>query len=206
MDEEKLIKERLEIIPSELKNLLVSPEFPRRISLIAKKYRFSEDQEKIIRNEILYLCLGLESLASFPIELKEGLSLSDDTTDSLTRDIMDYILKNVRELLVPRDEDLLAQPEKITETPIQLNPTPISKNIKTEIPNIQKSPTPKEIASVEGEDHPTKHEILNEIERPPRTVLKKNKVVYDHDPVNDTSHLLDDKIDDVIKLEESYND
>lgn len=54
------------------------------------------------------------------------------------------------------------------------------------------------------EESLSKADILDQIENPPRTVIRK--YVLEHEPITDPDHLIDDKIDNVPKLQDHYND
>lgn len=88
-----------------------------------------------------------------------------------------------------------------SQQPMQNKNVSSTTNVNTSPIQNQPRPSPNNIPS-----SLSKQEILSEIEKPPRTVIKKYTVEYDHKSIQDPSHLIDDKVDEVKKLQDHYND
>lgn len=181
----EFIKDRLAGLPPELVKLMVSPELPRKIELLAKKYSLDETQEIVLQNEISFLLLVIASLDELPIHLEEGLVVTLENADLISQDVRDYILKSVDQYLAHNRNELIVSDEP------------------GEIPQTS---GPFSTQTLEDPITPSKEKILQEIENPSRTSIKRYAIEYDHKPLQDSTHLLDDKVDDVIKIEERYND
>lgn len=233
-DNSPTIADQFKQLPVELQQLITSAELPRKISLVAKKYHFNADQERLLGNEVGLILLILDSTANLPKNLREGLGVSFSQALSVSMDVTNYIFNEVTEFLVHDDiensEDEVIQPEiEIPEkkepphepmSKMEITPEPLSVPIPKPPPppipvlDIKLEPwAPLRAVAALGEaahltESTAKHDILNHIENPPRTSIKKHtdQYVIEHDIVTDPAKLIDDKVDNVLKLQEIYLD
>lgn len=176
--EEQLLKDRLASLPKQLTDYIGSAELERKLDLVSKKYNLNSRQETILGNEVTIILLVLDSIDHLDTNLQNGLGVTPETAISLMHDVSDYIFKRVSSYLANTQEDLTVEPEPVSQ---------------------------KNIAPAEA-PLPSRDEMLQHIEKPFKTIIKKYVIEYDHQPMKDTSHLIEDKADDILKLEEHYKD
>jgi len=222
-DTNQFLADRYKVLPEELQKFIMSEGLSRKVQLVAKKYRLSDDQERILHNETVLVLLVLDSVDALHLNIEESLGLAPALAENLALDIVEYVFKGVdqylahtqAELLIPESYSnvpLTLKPEEATalvfvapQIPVQQAPAqPIQKEIfqtstiRQQAPIIQPQPQ-----QAPYQDSLNKHDILHEIENPPRTVIKK--YVLEHEPITDPEHLIDDSIDARTKLEDHYS-
>lgn len=228
-DKNKFMLDRLNALPEELQKFILSETLERKTQLVAKKYRLTEKQEAKLSNEILLVLLVLDSVDSLHLNIENTLTLTPEISENLALDISDYILKSVDKYLAHTQEELFKSKtiedegsvaySSVVNAPIKeekpipeinLDEVEPESSIPTEEPLINFVPKGTMRQNVFSNSLPevpeeplTKEHILNTIENPPRTVIKK--YVLEHEPITDPEHLIDDTIDHRAKLESHYD-
>jgi len=179
MQEDAFIQQRIKELPKELRDYILSEELSRKFSLVARKYRLDEEQVRLIENEVSLVLLVVDSVDNLHV-LFEEIGLSPEVAANLSLDVTDYLLKPVIEYLAVTNDELVVEQEEVIAVP-----TPIIQPAHTfvSIPNVIGADKLRPIVSPR---HP-------HIENPPRRIT-------------DTSHLIDDTIEERPKLQDHYND
>jgi len=99
MEENKLIKEQLEIAPLEIKKILVEGKWSATIKELAQKYSLAKDQLVSLENEVLFVLLGMELGRNLSENLKANTGLDDQKTIEISKEIYEKILKSVEQFL-----------------------------------------------------------------------------------------------------------
>ena len=96
---EKIIKEQMDKLPTEVKKLFADPELNNKIISIGKKNGLNTEQLVILQTEINLVILGLVHPDEYPNVLKVRLNISDLKTDNIVNDINKDILGEILEKL-----------------------------------------------------------------------------------------------------------
>ncbi len=174
-----ILSERVKILPEELAKYIASEELSRKMSLVFRKYRFDEEISSSVEHIVLFVLMALESVDNLHV-LFEEIGLSPEVAANLSLDVTDYLLKPVIEYLAVTNDELVVEQEEVIAVP-----TPIIQPAHTFVstPNVIGADKLRPIVSPR---HP-------HIENPPRRIT-------------DTSHLIDDTIEERPKLQDHYND
>jgi hypothetical protein len=229
----QLLKERLAVIPQELKNYIASDELDRRIELLGKKYKLTDEQLTVLQNEVSFILLLIESTDNLILNLEKEMGLPLETADNVAKDVMEYVLNRVDPYLIHNKEDLVVVDDDTSTFHSEKEVGQINDTSYQDIEKINTGFQPEKTAGMtNAEDkntedmdsrliaagmtkgnktntyqpNPSKSAILEHIENPPKTVIKKYVIEYDHPPLQDTSHLIDDKTKNTLKLQEHYLD
>lgn len=192
-DTNQFLADRYKVLPEELQKFIVSEGMSRKVQLVAKKYRLTDDQERILHNETVLVLLVLDSVDALHLNIEESLGLAPALAENLALDIIEYVFKSVDQYLAHTQEELLI-PESSLNNSTNSTPTPVQ--IQKEAPLIVQSQIPQQ-------ESLSRNDILHEIENPPRTVIRK--YVLEHAPITDPEHLIDDSVDARTKLEDHYS-
>lgn len=133
--EKKILQEKFDLLPEELKNAITSVEVGGRITQIAEKYSLRIDQSGILDEEIIRVMVGITHPDLFLNKLKGRLGINTKTVEDIVRDLN-------TEVFLPVRKSLMELHEKADE-----RETP--------------------------EEHPSKEEILHEIENPTQNEAPK---------------------------------
>lgn len=130
--EKKILQEKFNLLPEELKNAITSVEVGDRITQIAGKYSLRIDQSGILDEEIIRVMVGMTHPDLFTNKLKGRLGLDTETVENIVQDINTGVFLPVRKSLMELHEKEAVQ-----------------------------------------EKHPSKEEILHEIENPTQNEAPK---------------------------------
>ena len=133
--EKKILQEKFDLLPEELKNAITSVEVGGRITKKKKKYSLRIDQSGILDEEIIRVMVGITHPDLFLNKLKGRLGINTKTVEDIVRDLN-------TEVFLPVRKSLMELHEKADE-----RETP--------------------------EEHPSKEEILHEIENPTQNEAPK---------------------------------
>mgnify|MGYP001614859131 FL=1 len=96
---EKIIKEQLEIIPTEIKNLLADHSLKDKIINIGKKNELNEEQLGTLQLETYLVLVGLVHPDEYSEELKDRLKVNEMKADNIINEIDKEVLNGIREQL-----------------------------------------------------------------------------------------------------------
>jgi hypothetical protein len=99
MDYKTTIKERLNILPEELRDFVLSDSWRIDAQSIAKEFGLEEDVYAIFENEIFLVLTAFNPLSAFTENVQRELSLDSETSKWLGEDVEKYIFKNVANIL-----------------------------------------------------------------------------------------------------------
>jgi len=209
------IKNMINSILKASKEYIDSKDYDQALNSIRSEFTLNEDDLGYLSSIVNSIILGTIPEESFVESLKDisdiKMALAQELyrrskeliftpfKTKLAKTVIDKQQEAVSEgmlkadmVIVPKSNLLRQDPEIMKQAPIvQPQPQPIIRQQP-----IQPQPAPYQ-------DSLNKHDILHEIENPPRTVIKK--YVLEHEPITDPEHLIDDSVDARTKLEEHYN-
>ena len=118
---EKIIKEQMEKLPAEIRNLFTDPGLGDKILNIGRKNGIINiEQLGVFQTETNLMMLGLVHPDEYPKELKDRLKIDDIKVDNIINDINTQILSGIREKLKEVynkvDEPSKDEEEKPTES------------------------------------------------------------------------------------------
>lgn len=99
-ENDKIIQEQFKKLPSDVKSMLLSPDFEKNINLIRERHDIPIDKEIPLQNEIFLLTLGLSDPEEFEGQLSESLDIPREEAGVVIRDIDRMILGPVKNSLV----------------------------------------------------------------------------------------------------------
>jgi hypothetical protein len=190
-----------------IKDRIFTDEHYRKIEEVCIKYKLNDNQIAHIDAVVSSLLLGTIEEVKFPIEIAKRAEINIDVAKQIAGDLNYRVVKPFHNALLNDISEIKKVENKQTEVspPIpHINQQPPSS--KPKITSDLQSTTPVSPFKGATKSYTTKQAILNEIENPPRTTIKRYVVEYDHEPMKDTSHLITNKRDEILKLQDHYND
>lgn len=114
-EENKIIKERMDLLPPEFKMAIENSKWEQAIIDIGKKYNFTIAQVGILQKETQMVLLALSNPQDYSNSLKTKLGIDDVKTKELIAEANDQIFKKIKELLInipQKENDDLQSSEK----------------------------------------------------------------------------------------------
>lgn len=99
MDNKDIIKERLEILPEDLKTLILGDTWRTDIRSIGEEFGFDEEKEILLENEVFMVLMGFELKSDFYSNIKETLAIGEDTAKWVSEDVEKYVFNQVLSIL-----------------------------------------------------------------------------------------------------------
>src|ERR1035437_7494427 len=97
---EKIIKEQMEKLPPEVKELFTDPELGNKIINIGKKNGINNiEQLGLFQTETYLVMLGLVHPDEYQNELKDRLNINDEKANIITKDVNEQMLSKILEKL-----------------------------------------------------------------------------------------------------------
>jgi len=115
-------KKRYESLPSEIKNLIYSPEMSFTVQQIGQKNKLHIDQIDSLNTEIGQVMLGFVKTEEFLPALMEMLGIERAQADSIAKDVNDMLFLKIRESMKKVAE--MGSMSPTSSTPV--TPTPVS--------------------------------------------------------------------------------
>ncbi len=157
MDENttKMIKERFDLLPESIQELIISSNYQDTLIEIGKKYQLNVEQLGMLEQETTLVMMGLTPTKDFETELTNELNVDKMKGNQIVTEINEKIFLTIRDLLklmyTPEGEEPSVEEEKGKSLETSSR-TLLDKNIEEQ---------PLEIESRE--------EMLRKIENPPKT-------------------------------------
>lgn len=95
----KIIQEQWGILPENIQKLILSSEFDSKIEQISRKYNLLGNQTVNLKNEIVFVLLGLVHLMDFTQNLEHELAIPKEQARLLAQEVGAQIFANVKESL-----------------------------------------------------------------------------------------------------------
>ena len=101
MDEElkKEILSRFEKLPNDIKRVILSSDFPRKISAIREKHLLTPEQEVDLSDEATFVMIGLERPGAFVENVRKELSIPYEKASAIALEVNETVFKEIRESL-----------------------------------------------------------------------------------------------------------
>ncbi len=170
----------IKTILTEANKFVNSSEFDDLVAKIAEDFSVADSDVSYLSSSISAVILGSISEGDLVNDILSTSEIRKDTAERIFSIVKQFIFR-------PFKERVAAIVKKNMEAGIQ----------EPEIP-------PTEPMATYLAEGVKKDDILQSIENPPRTVIKR--YVLEHEPIMDTNRLIDDRIDNTIKLEDHYAD
>ncbi len=136
MDTEQIIKERLEVLPEEIKMAIKSTDLAVKFNAISEKHSLLLDKNAILQNETMFVMLGLESTNDFVRNIERELDISRNEAVAITMDINKEIFDPLRSSLQKMQEEADFESEIEEEAEKETGSAPTIGNIETQKPKI----------------------------------------------------------------------
>lgn len=98
MDNE-ILKKQIEILPAELRDLIVQGTWSTIVAEIAQKNNFSKDKALSFENETLFVLLGVELLSDYQKNLERGLFIPELLAKTIADEMYTRIFNQVKVFL-----------------------------------------------------------------------------------------------------------
>lgn len=208
-------------LSDKISNIVLSEEHTAKVKLVCDNYGLSEDDFYQIDAILSSVLLGSVEESFLLSTILEKVEINMGMAEKLTNDLKRKIIAPFKEWLnnemalfikTGQSAEVVSEDTASSSAPAEhaqaipdisistFRQTPSS---LSEIASEPQRPAPIAPAP-RKEESLSKADILDQIENPPRTVIKK--YVLEHEPITDPDHLIDDKIDNVPKLQDHYND
>lgn len=119
-------EERFEKLPSEVKELLYSPQMRIIIKKIGDKNQLHIDQLGLLEAETGAAMLGFTETADLPQTLAESLRIEKIKADMIAKDIDDLLFSKIRDAMKKTYEMNATTPVVVTSPPVAMPSAPIS--------------------------------------------------------------------------------
>lgn len=96
MDTQQIIKDRLQVIPEDIRTAIKSVDLAGKFEEIANKHGLHIDQNGNLQTETLLVMIGLEPTKDFVDNIHKELEVSMQEAQSIANDVNDQIFKNIR--------------------------------------------------------------------------------------------------------------
>lgn len=105
MDEiKKTLSAQLEIAPSEIRSYLSSGQWIKAVDNIAPRYSLLPAQNESLKNEIIFVLLGMELKKNLPQNIQTVLSVPLPIATAIAQSVNEKILTNFEKLLPTEEE------------------------------------------------------------------------------------------------------
>lgn len=128
MDIQQIIKDRMKVLPDEIKQVIKSTDFAIKFNVVADKHDLRLDQNGRLQTETILVMLGLETTDDFVRNIERELEISRNEAIAITMDINREIFNPIRSSLQKMQEEENTEPEKnpIVNQPPTTPQTPIT--------------------------------------------------------------------------------
>jgi len=186
------------------KEYIDSKEYDHALNSIGSEFLLNEDNVGYLASTINSIILGVFPEESFVENLKGISDIKTDLAQDLYRRSRELIFTpfkaSLAKLVIDKQQESIVPLSPVEKVVRQEEVKPVEELPQPEVQPIQPQIQSQPIIQQESLN---RHEILHEIENPPRTVIKK--YVLEHQPITDPEHLIDDSVDARKKLEEHYS-
>lgn len=185
----------INIILQEGKKYLESEAYRSSLGVVTNDFVLSEDEVGYVSMVIHEVISGVISEESFVRELKDVSDIKLNKIEKIFLHVKERIFAPFKKHLAELLKGSTPQTEPVPVVVSSNNTLRQSSSQPTTIPHIEPvaqhtQPTP--------DQNPTKASLLSEIESPQRTIIKK--YVIEHEPITDPEHIIDDTVDERLKL------
>jgi hypothetical protein len=136
MDYKETIKERIKILPDQLKNFVLDENWRRDAEKMAKQFNLGDEKYASLENEIFFVLLGFEPKADFAENIKRELGLDQNTAgwiaEDVEKEIFSKVSNEIDEMWKEGSVENPIEPEKPPE-PKQPEQIEVEEEIKSEI-------------------------------------------------------------------------
>ncbi len=102
-NEEQILKDAYKALPYDIKSIIGSSEWLKRVKEIAQKYSLSEDQINSLGYEILFTFLNLQSPDLLTETIREELDISNILAEQITQEIEERIFSWAMKKITPKE-------------------------------------------------------------------------------------------------------
>lgn len=99
MDNQDKLKEYIEKVPQDIKDILYSLDYPKLLEEIVGKNKLMIDQAGLLEIETTLVMAGLVPLNDYKINLIKSLEITEEKAAKIAKDIDSLIFKNIRKSL-----------------------------------------------------------------------------------------------------------
>lgn len=121
MDTNQIIREQLKNSPAEIQDYIKNSPWPAITEDIGEQQSFSEAQTERLKNEVLFVLLGLDLAQNLPQNMENTLGLSRERALALSGEINTLIFTRVRDFL-PTEIEGSTLPDRFIQTQTTLKP------------------------------------------------------------------------------------
>lgn len=182
-DLKKIIKNQWSILSEEIRELVLSTELESKTNWVAGKYNLSPEQTEILKQETLFVLIGLAHIMDYTDNLMRELSVSKEQSRVIAQEIGTQIFAGVKDSIkelglvietIREQRGQNTQTKQVTQTPPPTNTAPTSNpTIITKkediVPNIPVAGVLIEQTEKEApvsENRPSRAVLLDQIENP----------------------------------------
>ena len=185
----------INLILQESKKYLDSPEYLHSLETISNNFSLDEDESAYVSVAAQNIITGAIAEENFIRELRDLSEIKSETVNKIYIEAKRIIFAPFKNYInkVVNNSDSSQESVGVPSS----NPAP-TVSIPSSANTLRQQPTPED-HQTRLEESLTKAHLLSQIENPPRTVIKK--YVFEHEPITDTEHLIDDSIDTRPRLE-----
>ncbi|MFO0718591.1 MAG: hypothetical protein U0522_00995 [Candidatus Paceibacterota bacterium] len=175
-DYKKILQNQIKILPDDVRDLILSTELESKINWVAGKYNLSPDQTESLKQETLFVLIGLTHLMEYTDNIMHELSIPKEQARIIAQEIGAQVFSEVKDsikelgwLIEMKREQLGQSSQKSTpDTTPASNPTIITKKEEI-VPNVPIAgvlieQTEKEVPV--SENKPSRAVLLDQIENP----------------------------------------
>ncbi len=105
---EKIIKERVNKLPSGVLIAIKSISLEEKMKVVAKNNNLNEEQEELFATETTLVILGIESPEKYPDNLADNVGLDDKTVVKIAKEVDEQILTPILEM-VEKNKKIISQ-------------------------------------------------------------------------------------------------
>jgi len=99
IDTKKLIQERYQELPQEVKDAVTASDLPTKMKNVASNHDLMIDQAGMLQNEILFVMLGMEPSSEFVNNMSRELGINREKANAVAKDVNDLIFAPIRKYL-----------------------------------------------------------------------------------------------------------
>ena len=170
---DEILKNQFVKTPTSIQNLILSSEFESSLNTINATNDIEAEKRARIENEVVLVLLGLESLNDFEKNLKNNAGISQEKTQSVTKDIVEKIITPIEEDLRIFLEKELQEEEEEEISEIEKEEDVTTK--KTEaITQRKEEEAVAEVVKAPVNELPLKKEVVDASTEKMRRVLREN--------------------------------
>jgi hypothetical protein len=139
MDTNEIIKQRIKVLPSDIKEAIKNADLPIKFDKISNKHGLHIDQSGALQTETLLVMIGLETTDNYVSNIQKALDISRSEAYSIADDINKEIFNSIRESLQSMQDDFVDEAAEVEEEVVPVTPSMITPS--TPVTVVSQKPT-----------------------------------------------------------------